>query len=88
MIINVDNGVNIYKTDEKLLTLLSNQLSQYDKSTLSQQEQNIFLRRYCFVEDAGVIASRYGMHRDAVNKSLSRTRKKLRAHLIQEGYTL
>lgn len=27
------------KTEEKLLTLLSNQLSQYDKSTLSQQEQ-------------------------------------------------
>ena len=57
-------------------------------NTLSQQEQNIFLRRYFFVEDAGVIASRYGLGRDAVNKSLSRTRKKLRAHLIQEGYTL
>ena len=57
-------------------------------NTLPQQEQNIFLRRYFFVEDAGVIASRYGLHRDAVNKSLSRTRKKLKAHLIQEGYAL
>ena len=57
-------------------------------NTLPQQEQNIFLRRYFFLEDALTIASRYGLHRDAVNKSLSRTRKKLRAHLIQEGYTL
>ena len=57
-------------------------------NTLPQQEQNIFLRRYFFVEDAGAIASRYGLRRDAVNQSLSRTRKKLKVHLIQEGYAL
>ena len=56
--------------------------------TLSRQEQNIFLRRYFFLEDAQTIAQRHGLRRDAVNQSLSRTRKKLRAHLIQEGYAL
>lgn len=57
-------------------------------NTLSQQDQNIFLRRYFFVEDAKAIASRYGLGRNTVNQSLSRTRKKLKVHLIQEGYTL
>lgn len=56
--------------------------------TLPQREQNIFLRRYFFTEDAGAIAGRYGLSRDAVNQSLSRTRKKLKAHLTQEGYAL
>lgn len=57
-------------------------------NTLPQQEQNIFLRRYFFVEDAGAIASRYGLRRDAVNQSLSRTRKKLKSYLILEGYAV
>ena len=56
--------------------------------TLPRQDQNIFLRRYFFLEDAGTIATRYGLRRDTVNQSLSRTRKKLKAHLIQEGYAL
>lgn len=56
--------------------------------TLPRQEQNIFLRRYFFVEDAVTIGARYGLRRDAVNQSLSRTRKKLKAHLIQEGYAV
>lgn len=56
--------------------------------TLPKQEQNIFLRRYFFVEDAQTIAKRYGLRRDAVNQSLSRTRKKLKAHLIREGYAV
>ena len=56
--------------------------------TLSRQDQNIFLRRYFFLEDAGAIAASYGLRRETVNQSLSRTRKKLKAHLIQEGYAV
>lgn len=56
--------------------------------TLPKQDQNIFLRRYFFIEDAQSIAKRYGLRRDAVNQSLSRTRKKLKAHLIREGYAV
>ena len=57
-------------------------------NTLPRQDQNIFLRRYFFLEDTGTIAARYGLRRDAVNQSLSRTRKKLKTHLIQEGYAV
>lgn len=56
--------------------------------TLPQQDQNIFLRRYFFLEDAGMISNRYSLRRDTVNQSLSRTRKKLKTHLIREGYAL
>lgn len=56
--------------------------------TLPKRDANIFLRRYFFLEDAAAISVRYGLRRDTVNQSLSRTRKKLKAHLIQEGYVL
>ena len=54
--------------------------------TLPEREQNLFLRRYFFVEESNVIARRYGMKRATVLRTLSRTREKLRAYLIKEGY--
>ena len=45
---------------------------------LPTRDANVFLRRYFFLEDASAISARYGLRRDAVNQSLSRTRKKLR----------
>lgn len=56
--------------------------------TLPRREQDIFLRRYFFVEESGQIALRYGMKPGAVLKTLSRTRKKLKQYLTQEGYTV
>lgn len=52
------------------------------------REQDIFLRRYFFVEETELIAARYGMRPDAVRRSLSRTRMKLKKYLIQEGYVI
>lgn len=52
------------------------------------REQDIFLRRYFFVEETEAIANRYGMRPDAVRRSLSRTRTKLREYLTQEGYAV
>lgn len=54
--------------------------------TLPIREQDIFLRRYFFVEESGVIAERYGMKSAAVLRSLSRTRSKLKQYLVKEGY--
>lgn len=54
--------------------------------TLPEREQNIFLRRYFFVEESEEIARRYGMNRATVLRTLSRTREKLKAYLIKEGY--
>ena len=56
--------------------------------TQPQREQNVFLRRYFFLEDTREIGSRYQMKPEAVLKSLSRTRTKLKKYLIQEGYTV
>ena len=43
--------------------------------TLSEQECNVFLRRYWFVEEYAQIAERYGMNLNTVKTSLFRTRK-------------
>jgi len=57
-------------------------------NTLPQREQDIFLRRYFFVEETEAIACRYGMKRATVLRTLSRTREKLKKYLTREGYGL
>ena len=54
--------------------------------TLPERHGNVFVRRYFFTESAAVIAKRYGLTENNVMVILSRTRKKLKAHLIKEGY--
>ena len=54
--------------------------------TLPGRDQDIFLRRYFFVEESEVIAKRYGMKPATVLRILSRTRAKLKTYLTQEGY--
>ena len=56
--------------------------------TLPGREQDIFLRRYFFVEESETIAQRYGMKADTVRLTLSRTRAKLKKYLTQEGYAI
>ena len=56
--------------------------------TLPTREHDIFLRRYFFVEESTVIANRYGMKTATVLRTLSRTRRKLKTYLTQEGYTI
>lgn len=55
-------------------------------NTLPEREQDIFLRRYFFLEESQVIAKRYGMKSATVLRTLSRTRTKLKHYLTQEGY--
>lgn len=57
-------------------------------NTLPAREQDIFLRRYFFVEESSVIAQRYGMKPATVLRTLSRTREKLKKFLTQEGYAI
>ena len=56
--------------------------------TLPERDQDIFLQRYFFFDDADTIAVRYRIKRTNVNLILSRTRSKLKAYLTQEGYYL
>ena len=55
-------------------------------NTLAERDGDIFLRRYYYVEATDAIAKRYGMKESNVLTILSRTRKKLKSHLIKEGY--
>ena len=54
--------------------------------TLPELHRGIFLRRYYFFETRGEIAKRYRIPAASVSVSLSRTRKKLAAHLRKEGW--
>lgn len=56
--------------------------------TLSPRDRSVFLRRYFFTESTGEIAQRFGLRESNVLMILSRTRKKLRLYLSQEGYFL
>ena len=60
-------------------------IDQFVKS-LSEREQNLFVRRYFFSEPIKVIADRYDMSENSANVMLSRVRKRLRSHLSKEGY--
>lgn len=53
---------------------------------LPEREGNVLVRRYFFAEPVADIAKRYGLTENNVAVILSRTRKKLRAHLLKEGY--
>jgi len=54
--------------------------------TLPERDGNVFVRRYFFTESVAEIAARYGLTENNVMVILSRTRKKLKAHLIKEGF--
>ncbi len=55
-------------------------------AALPEREGNVMVRRYFFAESAAEIAGRYGLTENHVMVMLSRTRKKLKAHLLKEGY--
>ena len=54
--------------------------------SLPEREGNVLARRYFFAEPVADIAKRYGLSENNVMVILSRTRKKLKAHLMKEGY--
>ena len=53
---------------------------------LPERDGNVFVRRYFFTEPVAEIAKRYGLTDNNVMVILSRTRKKLKTHLIKEGF--
>lgn len=54
--------------------------------TLPRRECSVFVRRYFFAEPIDAIAKKYSLSPNNVMVILSRTRKKLKAHLKKEGY--
>lgn len=56
--------------------------------TLTARDRHIFIRRYFFVDTTAEIAQRYDLKESNVLMILARTRKKLKTHLMKEGYWL
>lgn len=54
--------------------------------TLPERDGNVFVRRYFFTEPVADISKRYGLTENNVMVILSRTRTKLKTHLIKEGF--
>lgn len=54
--------------------------------TLPRRDRQVFLLRYFYVETTEEIGKRLGIRPALVRTSLSRTRKKLKAYLIKEGW--
>lgn len=54
--------------------------------SLPERDGNVLVRRYFFAEPVADIAKRYGLSENNVMVILSRTRRKLKAHLLKEGY--
>ena len=54
----------------------------------SSRDRGIFLDRYVRLESTAALAIRYGVKEEQVLLILSRTRKRLKAYLEKEGYTL
>lgn len=52
---------------------------------LPERERNVFIRRYFFADSTSDIASKYSLSEANVLTILSRTRKKLKNHLVKEG---
>lgn len=72
-------------------TVNTKQLGQTITAFLKREPamyRNVFLRRYYYMESFSDIADRYGLKETNVRMMLSRTRKKLRNYLKQEGYLI
>lgn len=54
--------------------------------SLPERDGNVFVRRYFFTEPVAEIAKRYSITDNNVMVILSRTRKKLKIHLIKERF--
>jgi len=73
-------------TDDELnMILLGESLNKFLKS-LTERDRGIFLRRYFYAESVTAIAEKYDMSTNNVSAVLSRTRAKLKTHLIKEGF--
>lgn len=57
-------------------------------STLPKRERDIFLCRYYFLYPTDEIARKHGIRENYVRNMISRTKKKLKSYLEQEGFSV
>ena len=84
-------GECVSGTDDVSSTLDKQELGDAITRFLRKQKERdrgVFVRRYFYLEDTGAIARRFAIREENVLQILSRTRRKLKLFLIQEGYEL
>ena len=69
------------------VALLSREIDAF-LGTLSEEQRNIFIRRYYFFDTVSEISGRYGFSQSKVKTALFRVREGLREHLEKEGYEI
>ena len=79
---DVDDVEQIIDRQELIKTINS-----FVKSLLVSK-RNIFVRRYWYVDSVAEIAHDNGMLQGTVSKTLERTRKQLKAYLIERGFEI
>lgn len=57
-------------------------------SRLSEENRNIFIRRYWYLDSIAAIAKRFSLSESKIKTTLFRCRNQLRKHLEQEGYVI
>ena len=67
--------------------LLGQSITAYLR-TLPEDQRNVFLRRYWYLDSVAAISRRFGFSQSKVKSILFRSRTGLRNHLIKEGYLL
>lgn len=78
-------------TDGPEQQLEANQLTEHINAFLENMEKEsrmIFVRRYWYMDSIKEIAERYEMSDSKVKSSLLRSRQKLSAYLVKEGYAV
>lgn len=66
---------------------LGRMISDFLRKT-DREARVLFVRRYWYADSVKELAARFGFSESKVKSSLSRTRKRLRIYLEEEGYTL
>ena len=56
--------------------------------TLGEEQRNVFLRRYWYLDSIAAISKHFGISQSKVKTMLFRSRNRLRDYLMKEGYTL
>ena len=79
------SGANVERTAEHREIL--DEISRF-LDTLPEINRMIFVLRFFCFEEVRDIAARIGMREKAVSAALFRTKKRIKKHLIEEGYTL
>lgn len=82
----LSEAIGTTSLDETVDARLLGQTIDKFLTTLSKENRVIFLRRYWHGDSVQSIAQRMGLSENVVSVRLSRTREKLRAFLIKEGY--